>query len=478
MGLVMAGFAPHPPLLIPEVGGAQIKAVETTQRNLQELSRRVKDSQAESLVIISPHAPVSPDAVTVLVKEELAGDFGKFGARKVQLAMETDQELFGLFQKETYDRELRINPQAKVTSVFSPGGELDHGVTVPLYYLQEQGVRVPGLVMAFSMEPVSRLYQIGQALQQAIEKSGKRVALIASGDLSHRLTPQAPAGYDPQGKEFDEKLVELVRDYRVKDILNMDAQLLERAGECGYRSLVIALGCLDNYEVEPEVLSYEGPFGVGYMVASFTPKVKKGNLEKETPKSEEEGNPSSNSTSSNHSSFAGSFSATELVGLARESIEHYLKHGRELSPLPPCSKGLMEEQGGVFVTLKKASQLRGCIGTVMPTKRNLAEEITANAVKAAFEDPRFPSLQREELDDIVISVDVLSPMEKVDDPSRLDAKRWGVMVKKGRRSGLLLPDLEGIDTVEEQLRIAKEKGGISPDEDCEIYCFSVTRYAE
>jgi AmmeMemoRadiSam system protein A len=164
-----------------------------------------------------------------------------------------------------------------------------------------------------------------------------------------------------------------------------------------------------------------------------------------------------------------------LVALAKRAVEEYVKDRRVITP-PEDLSPEMKQRAGVFVSLKKNKQLRGCIGTIVPTTRNVAEEIIKNAIAAATEDPRFYPVQPEELDEIEYSVDVLSEPEKVNDLSELDPKKYGVIVIKDLRKGLLLPNLEGVDTVEEQLRIAKMKAGISPDEDCEIYRFTVKRY--
>ncbi|NOY64304.1 MAG: AmmeMemoRadiSam system protein A [Nitrospirae bacterium] len=165
-----------------------------------------------------------------------------------------------------------------------------------------------------------------------------------------------------------------------------------------------------------------------------------------------------------------------LVELARRAVEAYIREKRIITP-PENLTEEMKARAGVFVSLKKGGQLRGCIGTFLPTTNNVAEEVIKNAISAATQDPRFFPVQEEELDEITYSVDVLSEPEKVEDISQLDAKKYGVIVTKGSLKGLLLPDLEGVDTVEEQLRIAKLKAGIDPDdEDCEIYRFSVKRY--
>ncbi len=436
--------------------------MEKTYKALENLCCRVKEAGAETLVIITPHGPVHSDAVTVMSGEKLKGDFAGFGAGSVALELQTDRELLNELKQQA--------EQAGVKVAFREEGRLDHGVTVPLYYLYQQ-LRIPGLAMAFSMEPSSRQYEFGVILQKAIEKRGLKTAVIASGDLSHRLTPQAPAGYDPGAKEFDRTLVQLLREYRVEDILGMDQSLIDRAGECGFRSLVILLGCLKGMEVKQEVLSYEGPFGVGYMVASFEPV----NIsEPERQNSSSCSRPDACTNKRQDRALKGE----ELTGLARQSLQNYLLDGKPLPGPEKMVPELEEEKSGVFVSLKKKGRLRGCIGTVMPACDNLAREIAVNAVKAGFEDPRFPPLRAGELEEITVSVDVLSPMEQVEDISRLDPRYYGLLVVSGKKSGLLLPDLEGIDTVEEQLRVAMQKGGISPGDTYQAYCFTVHRYTE
>ena len=165
----------------------------------------------------------------------------------------------------------------------------------------------------------------------------------------------------------------------------------------------------------------------------------------------------------------------ELVALAKKSIEAFVRNRKELSP-PKEPTPEMTIKAGVFVSIKKKGNLRGCIGTFTPCTENVAHEIIKNAISAATQDPRFEPVTEDELDDLEYSVDVLSPPEKVTDISELDQKKYGVIVVHGSRKGLLLPDLDGVDSVEEQLRIAKMKAWINPDEKVEIFRFMVCRY--
>ena len=164
------------------------------------------------------------------------------------------------------------------------------------------------------------------------------------------------------------------------------------------------------------------------------------------------------------------------VKLARETIENYIKQAKIITSPPDIPKEMINQKAGVFVSLKKYGDLRGCIGTFMPTQKNIAQEIIKNAISAAVEDPRFSPVNVSELEDLSISVDVLSAPEEVKDISQLDPKKYGVIVSSGYKKGLLLPDLEGVDTAEYQIDIAKRKAGIYPDEKVKLCRFEVKRY--
>jgi AmmeMemoRadiSam system protein A len=166
-----------------------------------------------------------------------------------------------------------------------------------------------------------------------------------------------------------------------------------------------------------------------------------------------------------------------LVQLARDTIENYVSRGKTIQP-PKELTPEMEKQAGTFVSIHKHGMLRGCIGTIEPTQANVAQEVIQNAISAATRDPRFPPIMPEELADLDIKVDVLSEPEPVESMEELDPRRYGVIVQSARdwRKGLLLPDLEGVDTVEYQVDIARRKAGIWPDEPIKLYRFEVGRY--
>jgi len=268
--VLLGGIAPHPPLVIPEVGGGEIAGVKNTVQALKEFSKRIAASGADTWVFISPHGLLFRDAISINAEEQLEGDFAGFGVPQVRLKAQNDKELVEAIASASEKNGLRTVllerrgfSQRDIT--------LDHGVTVPLYYLQEAGVVKRCVSVTYGLLSYNDLFRFGRFISSAAASIGRNVAVIASGDLSHRLIKDAPAGYNPRGKEFDEKLVNYLREYRVEDIMNMDDDLVMDAGECGLRSIIVLLGSLSDMTINPEVLSYEGPFGVGYLVALFTP---------------------------------------------------------------------------------------------------------------------------------------------------------------------------------------------------------------
>jgi len=167
-----------------------------------------------------------------------------------------------------------------------------------------------------------------------------------------------------------------------------------------------------------------------------------------------------------------------ITDLARRAVEDYIINGTEVEIREDELPQILKEKAGVFVTLKKNNKLRGCMGTFRPVQKNAAYEIVNNAMTAAENDPRFPEVNKEELNDIKISVDILSEPEHVRDKTELSPGKYGILVKGGHQTGLLLPDLEGIETAEKQLNIAKRKAGLKEDAEVEIYRFTVSRFNE
>jgi aromatic ring-opening dioxygenase LigB subunit len=265
--LVGAGLSPHPPIIIPEVGGEELLTADSTVTGMRAWAKDIASVNPETLVFLSPHAPFLQGALGWLAGRELAGSFAAFGAPEVAFRARNDRDLALSIAAEAAGEGV---PVVEVDT-----GSLDHGVMTPLYYLREAGICADLVVFGISLLPPERHFRFGQALARAFARSPRRICLIASGDLSHRLQPGAPAGYDPQGQVFDRLILESLTAMDRERIMGIPELLADRAGECGLRPIIMLLGALSDFEVESKIYSYEGPFGVGYLVAGFQLKGRK-----------------------------------------------------------------------------------------------------------------------------------------------------------------------------------------------------------
>jgi AmmeMemoRadiSam system protein A/AmmeMemoRadiSam system protein B len=464
--LVFAGIAPHPPIMVPEIGGDAIADVRNSIDAMRELTERLIRSGAETVIIISPHAPLEPDAFVAYEGPQLSADFANFRAPAAGAQAELDSDLLS---------EIAGAAAAENLATIKIKGDLDHGTAVPLYFLQRNGWLGRVVALGYSFRSNEDHIRFGRCISAAIQKRGRPVAFIASGDLSHRLKPGAPAGYNSQAYLFDEEVVSAIRSGATDRIVKMDRELRRIAGECGYRSMLVAIGVAEGSEPRCEVISYEAPFGVGYMVAQLLSvpsasadgslteplAVASGSNEADQPPEDASGGPA------------------ELPALARRVIETFVTTG-EIVAVPDPASDLLNQRAGCFVSIKtREGDLRGCIGTIEPVKDTLAEELIANAISAATRDPRFSPVRKDELPALKYSVDVLTTPERcrLED---LDPKIYGVIVedREGARRGLLLPNLEGIETAAMQVEIAARKAGIVLGTDTRLFRFRADRYSE
>lgn len=259
--IVFVGIAPHPPIMVPEVGGEMIAAVSKSVEAMRVLSERVVSSGAATAIIISPHAPLEADSFVAYADSQLRGDFANFRAPQATVAAEADAEMLGAIAAEAARDGYRLTPVEDY--------KLDHGTAVPLYFLQRNGWRGRVIALGYSFLPDEDHGRFGASVRRAVEATGRPTAFIASGDLSHRLKPGAPAGYNPDAHYFDEEVVEAISTNSPERITDIDRGLRKLAGECGYRSMLVAIGLSQGLAPDCEVLHYEAPFGVGYLVAQL-----------------------------------------------------------------------------------------------------------------------------------------------------------------------------------------------------------------
>ncbi len=261
MPVVFGGITPHPPIIIPEVGGSHLQEVEKTVDAMKQLAADLQDVQPDVVVMVSPHAPALREGVGIFTQLELSGNLASFGVPEISLNLHNDLELTKVILAAAREKGYTMLELKR-----SLGSTLDHGAIVPLYYLMYKKP-TPMVLLSLGLLPREDLYAFGKVLQEIFAASEKRVAFIASGDLSHRLTPEAPAGFDPQGKVFDAQIVEAIAKWYPDEIVNMNHLLIQKAGECGLRPIIMLLGVFADMITKSSILSYEGPFGVGYMVA-------------------------------------------------------------------------------------------------------------------------------------------------------------------------------------------------------------------
>ena len=461
MSMLGAIITPHPPVLLPEVGGGREREIAATDRAMRTAAETVAAWQPDVIIVSSPHTILYRDYFHIAPGDGAVGDMSRFGAPEVRIQASYDT----LLREEIIRRAEAEGLHAGTLG--QRDSELDHGVLIPLYYLRKAGVRCPIVRMGLSgFSPLDH-YRLGKCVQDAVNALGRRAVFLASGDLSHKLKADGPYGYAPEGPQFDDAVTHTMASGDFLEFLTIDPALCERAAECGLRSFQMMAGALDGLAVEPQLSSHEGTFGVGYAIALFPV----------TGRDDSRCYEKDYLLAKNDRLATRKASEDPWVKLARRSLETYVKTGQRLTSLPEDLPAEMTtQQAGAFVSLHKNGQLRGCIGTIAPTCDNLAWEIVQNAVSACSRDPRFSPVRPDELDELEYSVDVLGAPEPVDSPAALDPKTYGVIVSCGGRRGLLLPDLDGVDSVEAQLSIALQKGGIRENETYKIERFKVVRH--
>ena len=262
MGKTVFGMiAPHPPVIVPEIGGKRAKGAENTKKALESVCKDLKKADPDVIIIITPHGEVSQSTVHIYASPVFDGDFGNFGFQKLSYHVKGDEGLAIRIKKEA--------DSAGSLCALIPETNLDHGILVPYHYVSAAGIKKPVLPIAISLSSLKELFVFGKSIKNAVEKSDKKIAIIASADMSHRLTPDAPAGFSAKGKIFDDKLVALVKAGDVDGIIDFDPYLAEEAGQDALWSIAILLGAVEGAGLKQKVLSYEGPFGVGYMVSEY-----------------------------------------------------------------------------------------------------------------------------------------------------------------------------------------------------------------
>ena len=480
MPIVGAFMVPHPPIMLPEVGRGEEKQIEATTRAYRQVADEIAALKPETIIISSPHSIMYADYFHISPGEFAHGDMGRFRASQVRFDVEYDTDLVEEICaiSDSYGQE---NDDIKSMEIQGfPAGtmgerdpELDHGTLIPLYYIKEKYDNFKIVRIGLSGLSLPMHYEMGQIIQQAVEKTGVRAVYVASGDLSHKMKEDGPYGFAKEGPEYDERIMQVCGSGEFDRLLDFDEVFCEKAAECGHRSFVMMAGALDGIAVSAKELSHEATFGVGYGICTFEVKG-----EDETRHFLEKWRDNKKKALDERRKDEDLY-----VRLARYSLESYITLGKrigradiktdEWKDLDPEMFG---RRAGTFVSIHKDGALRGCIGTILPTCSCIADEIMQNAISAGTNDPRFPMIKEDELPYLEMSVDVLDEPEPIEGPDQLDVKRYGVIVTHGRKRGLLLPNLDGVDSIKQQIDIARQKAGIGEDEEYSLERFEVIRH--
>ena len=460
MPIVAAFMVPHPPMIVPEVGRGSEKQVEMTIKAYEKVADEIAELKPETIIISSPHSVMYSDYFHISPGSGAQGSFADFGAPQVKFDLEYDQELVNLVCSKADESHF----PAGILGEKHP--ELDHGTMVPLWFITKKYKDFKLVRTGLSGYDLLKHYEYGMMIKEAVESLGRKVVYVASGDLSHKLQDYGPYGFAEEGPVYDKRIMDVCSGARFGELFDFDESFCQKAAECGHKSFVIMAGALDGKAVQATQYSHEDVTGVGYGICSFIPKgddEERHFLDKRLKLLEDELNQKREKSDA-------------YVKLARASAEYFVKNG-DTMPLPDnLPSELLNTKAGAFVSIHKFGALRGCIGTIASTQKNLALEIIENAVSAVSKDPRFEPVTEDELKYLDINVDVLGEAEPIKSEAELDVKKYGVIVQSGYKRGLLLPDLDGVDTVEQQVSIARRKGGIAPGEKVELFRFEVVRH--
>lgn len=458
--LIKTYLMPHAPILIPTIAGEQAVQCQKTITSMQQIGSEIAMLKPKRIIIISPHGTVFTDGVAVLNVKQLRGDLADFGDSSIGIDQPCDCDFVKRLETAAFERGIMVAPiDTQMAVNFDIETKLDYGAVVPLAFINAHYSDYQLVHITYGLLPVTKLYQLGMVISKLCAELGGNSVLIASGDLSHAHQSDVEFASD-----YDKWLCQAIADDQPLALLSNATSMRQRAQLCAFRSLAIMYGALDGRGYQVRLYSYQQPFGVGYAVASFemdvqakdsilAPLQQAVQMQNEKMRENED----------------------DYIKLARYALECVVT-GQTPDRTRLAQYNIAKQTKACFVSINNESGLRGCMGTTSPRYNDLKREIIHNAKLAATSDPRFDAIRADELADLWMSVDVLSTPERVTDPQQLNPKKYGIIVIKDHKQGVLLPDLEGIDTITDQIAIAKNKASITGS-DYQLSRFSVERHS-
>ncbi len=377
MPCVAAGLFPHPPVMIPDIGGKDTQKVKQTIDHVKAAMARIMKEHPDTVVVMSPHNICFSDGPSLLLADTLSGDMGAFGHPELSMTLPVDQTLAGFIGQKADPLCHLHHLDRKEAARYKKSIKIDWGSFVPLYYLLQAGFQGKIVLLTPDSSKRENNYVLGAILRETAQKLHRSIAVIATGDLSHKLTKESPHGFSPKGTLFDETIMKALQT-RDKDMLDkLSDPLLKEIDTCGLSSIYFLLGVLGDAPASNPFISHEGPFGVGYGVALYLPQEE---VQKEKSP------------------------LSEHAKLAKDAIAHYIRTGRFLRVPTNLSEDL-RIPSGVRITLLEFGATRGSACSKEPQYHSLAEEIIHVAKAAATEDPTHPPVSVSELEDLEIRVE-------------------------------------------------------------------------
>lgn len=478
MSVRSAIVVPHPPMIIPMIGHGDERKIETTLESYRLAAKYIKETSPDIVVILTASDDKVRDFFQIYPGSEAFGDFEEFGAKSLKINVNYNAEFIHALCEEAKHMEF----PAKASYSINP--KLDYKSLVPIYFLKEVYGRIgfPNIVRINTANlPEADHYRMGMLIRDTANLLGFKVSIIASADFSGKINPDSPSGYSPDGKQYDVAIGDILETSDFSKLFDFSKSFTNKAGATDHNVLLTMAGCFDRMKIQSAKASYEDTLGVGYGVflhmlsgkdddrnylEQYYEKISEEELLIEQQNREEEEKESVKETKNDDF----------YIKLAKFAVETYVSNGR--LPKVPLNIpiDMMDRRAGVFVSIFENGLLRGCIGTITPESDSVAQEIISNAALASTSDKRFNPVHASEFKNLSYVVDVVTNLEKIKYPSELDIDKYGLVVTRGLKKGVLLPRTEGIRTVSDQIKIAKERAGIKFSEDVILHRFEVEHH--
>jgi len=460
MPLLNSFILPHPTEAIPSIGNGKEIEISATIKAFELVAKKIADLVPETIIFITPHGETYADYFQIADGEVGVGSFANFDEPNITFRIFYDKGLVKTITSEAQKLGIRAGTLGEKERY------LDHGTMVPLYFINHYYRDFEAVRISCSGESLLAHYQYGIAIKNAIEATGRKTVVIASGNLSHMQKRGSSYGFSPEGSKYDEAMMRIFESCSFGELLSFNRRLLREAKECGHRPFTILAGIFDREKVASKRLCHEASFGTGYGFVEFIPgEEDQTRVFAELYKRREA------------TRIAEEIKNADAYALlAREAIISYLKHESEPQICGDMPVDLLTRKAGVFVTLRKEEKICGCMGSLLPLRKTLGSEIIKNAIAAASKDPRFEALRLEDMPYVEVAVDICSKPIPILSINDLDPAIYGVMVECDNKRGVLLPNLPGINTPEDQIHIAKVKADIDLKDDVQLFRFTVVHH--